>query len=384
LSLKNINITLLVGTRPNFVKASALLKAIGHYRTSIERKFNFEYRLIHTGQHYDPLLSEHIFKDLSLSEPHLNMGIGNTSPLNQLADIIMQMEKELTSFIPDMLFVFGDVTSTLAGAIAAQKLNIPLAHIESGLRCGDKKMPEEINRKLTDVLADIHYVSLPSGISHLNSEGIYGPNVVFVGNLMIDTLLQFMDKISQPGLWKDIGLEKNEYMLLTIHRAQNVSDKAKLDRIIHKVVCASNGTSIVFPIHPRTREMIDTKWYKISHLHIVPPLPYLEFIYILKYASLAITDSGGISEETTVLNIPCITLRASTERPETVTMGTNELCDIEADHSPLEALVEKALSKRWKQTQTIKGWDGQSAKRLLEHLEKYILSNQKRNGHHEA
>jgi len=364
------NITLLVGTRPNIVKAAAFLHAIEQHHLNPQQKVRFNYRLLHSGQHYAPELSDLIFRDLNLPYPHRHLGVDAGSSGVQTAHIILQLEEELAQFPPDIFVVFGDVTSTFAGAIAASKWGVPIAHVESGLRCGDKNMPEEINRIGTDALSTLHYVSLPSGIEHLQREGKEGPRVFFSGNLMIDTLLLFLPKAAKPILADKHKLNPQSFILLTIHRAQNLKSKEEVELIVRKVLKGAKDQLVIFPLHPRTWELIHREKLNAPNLQLIPALPYLSFLYLMKNASLIVTDSGGISEESSFLNIPCITLRRETERPETVELGTNELCSPPFEDLP--SLMERALSGRWKKAQVIPGSDGLAGQRLIRHLAKFL------------
>jgi UDP-N-acetylglucosamine 2-epimerase (non-hydrolysing) len=357
-----MKLTLIVGTRPNFVKMAALIQAL-----EAVREQNVHYRLIHTGQHYDVALSDSLLKDLQIPEPDLNLEIGSDTAAQQTARMMISLEKEFMNHPPDCLLVVGDVNSTLAATLAAKKLLIPVAHVEAGLRSFDMSMPEELNRLLVDVVADYYFTTTSYANENLMNQGVKPEKIFQVGNTMIDTLLRFLDQLRQPtDLTPDL-LHNNEYILLTLHRPFNVDDPEKLlDRL--RMICKLLPEyKIIFPVHPRCRKHIAlVEKASIRNLILTASKPYLEFVYLIKHAAAVITDSGGVQEETTFLHIPCITLRPNTERPETVTLGTN--CLAEPIEESLLPLITKLKAGQWKQGQIPELWDGKAAERIVEIL----------------
>lgn len=304
-----------VGTRPNFVKAAPVLAALAERGAPC--------RLVHTGQHFDRTLSQVFFEELGLPEPDVDLGIGSGTHGSQTASLLEALEQEMIETRPGRVVVYGDVNSTLAAGLAASKLGIPIDHIEAGLRSFDRTMPEEINRVVTDVLANQHFVTCPEGVDNLAAEGISGASVHFVGNPMIDTLLRFRDRLDIEGMRRKLGLP-DRYGVVTLHRPSNVDDPEAIDRLISGLSEVSRQVPLIAPIHPRGRERLERGGLG-DHVTILDPLGYLDFMALVAGSALVLTDSGGIQEETTVLGIPCLTLRENTERPITVTMGTNRL-----------------------------------------------------------
>lgn len=318
---KALRIINVVGARPNFMKIAPVISAMNIY------KGQTNHMLVHTGQHYDEKMSQSFFDDLGLPEPDLDLGVGSGSQAEQTARIMVGFEKVCKDVKPDIVVVVGDVTSTMACAITAKKLNIHVAHIEAGLRSRDMTMPEEINRIVTDSLSDWLFVTERSGVANLRAEGKSEDAIHFVGNVMVDTLYHQLDALDAT----QISLPKPSvpYAVLTLHRPGNVDDEKKCLEIMGAISQISRDLPVYFPVHPRTKKMIETfnleKELFMQAIHFLPPLPYREFLYLWKDAALVLTDSGGLQEETTALGVPCFTIRENTERPITIEEGTNTL-----------------------------------------------------------
>ncbi len=356
-------ITLIAGARPNFMKIAPIIKAI-KLAQAAGKKIN--YRLVHTGQHYDKKMSGDFFEQLGIPEPDVNLECGGGSQAEQTAAIMVKFEKELQENRSSVVLVVGDVTSTLACTITAKKLCVDVVHVEAGIRSGDMTMPEEINRIVTDSICDHFFTTSEVANSLLRKNGVADHQIHFVGNTMIDTLYQNIDRIRKPGFWDEYKLKEHGYFLITLHRPSNVDDPEKLAAILSSIRESSSDMPIIFPVHPRTRQTIDK--YKIDSKNIVmiDPQGYLEFMFLVKHAKAVITDSGGITEEATVLNIPCLTLRNSTERPETVEIGTNEL--IGDDLSRLKLYLKKIMEGNWKKGKVPPFWDGKTSERIIDIL----------------
>ena len=359
-------IDIIAGARPNFMKIGPIIHAI--HRHNMHTESPIEYRLIHTGQHYDKKMSEDFFQQLDIPEPHINLGVGSGSQAEQTAKIMMRYEKAIGDWKPELTIVVGDVTSTMACTIVAKKAWIKVAHVEGGIRSGDLKMPEEINRMVTDSISDYFFTTSKQANLNLKKEGIKEDQIFFVGNTMIDSLLSNLSRIKQPNLWSENSLEENEYFVATLHRPSNVDSQENLDILltILNENCAPN--KIVFPIHPRTLKNYKKLNKNYSNFILTGPMSYLEFIYLIKNSAGVITDSGGITEETTVLDIPCITLRNSTERPETITMGTNEL--VGTNPKDIIPYLRKMVKGEWKSGKTPPLWDGHTSDRIVEVITK--------------
>lgn len=355
--MPTLRIDLVVGARPNFMKIAPIAKAMDAYPDHIN------YRLVHTGQHYSKSLSDSFFSDLGIPLPDVNLGVGSGTQAAQTANIMIKYEKLLDQHPkPDLTLVVGDVNSTLACALVAKKMGIKLVHVEAGLRSFDWTMPEEVNRVATDSICDIFFTTLPSANQNLAKMGIAQRQICFVGNPMIDTLLAHRERFRPPVFWEQLGLKEKGYITLTLHRPANVDDPQALWRLLQEI-CNATTYPILFPIHPRTKKNMP-KNLPFSHLHLFDPLGYLEFNYLVAHSICVVTDSGGISEETTVLNVPCLTLRPNTERPETVEIGTNRLCG----PSNVAGNVQEILDGLWKQGSVPPLWDGKAGKRIVEHL----------------
>ena len=355
-----MNITLIAGARPNFMKIAPIIKAIKLAQAAGK---HINYRLVHTGQHYDKKMSGDFFEQLGIPEPDVNLECGGGSQAEQTAAIMVKFEKELQENKATLVLVVGDVTSTMACAITAKKLCVDVVHVEAGIRSGDMTMPEEINRIVTDSICDHFFTTSKIANNQLKKNGVADDRIHFVGNTMIDTLYQNIDRARKPEFWETNSLKKKEYLLITLHRPSNVDDPEKLDKILSAIKEGSSNLPVIFPVHPRTRQTIDK--FKINNKNIVmiDPQGYLEFMYLVQNAKAVITDSGGITEEATVLNIPCLTLRNSTERPETVTIGTNEL--IGDDLCKLKLYLKKIMNGEWKKGTIPPFWDGKTSERII-------------------
>ncbi|MBK0404109.1 UDP-N-acetylglucosamine 2-epimerase (non-hydrolyzing) [Adhaeribacter sp. BT258] len=358
-----MKITIIAGARPNFMKIAPIIEAIA---TASEQGAEINYRLVHTGQHYDKKMSQDFFEQLGIPEPHANLEAGGGTQAEQTANIMVRFEQELLANPADLVLVVGDVTSTMACSIVAKKLNTKVAHVEAGIRSGDMTMPEEINRIVTDSITDYFFTTSEVANNNLRNSGINEDRIFFVGNTMIDTLLKQMPNFKQPEIWKRASLEQGQYFVLTLHRPANVDQDQQLKVLLQEIVNLSQGLPIVFPVHPRTATMLSKIGVEAPNLHLIEPLSYLEFNYLVQKAKAVVTDSGGITEETTVMGIPCLTLRESTERPETCTIGTNEL--LGTDPNALQPAMEKLFSGNWKKGQIPELWDGKTSQRLIKHL----------------
>lgn len=355
-----MKLTIVAGARPNFVKIAPLIYEIQRVQ---DHGTNIAYRLVHTGQHYDPKLSSIFFNELQIPEPHINLAVGSGSQAEQTAGIMVGFEKELLQNRSDLVIVVGDVNSTMACSIVAKKLNIPVAHIEAGIRSFDLSMPEEINRMVTDAITDYFFTTTEIANENLRKTGIEDSRIFFVGNIMIDTLLRNISRFKNPGLFNDYNLKENNYIVMTLHRPSNVDNPLVLKNLLQSIVENSNGVPLIFPVHPRTRNMLQKIRFNNKQVILADPLSYLEFNFLVKNSKAVITDSGGIQEETTVLGIPCITMRSNTERPETVSIGSNVLVGSNIDALKLE--LNKLFKGEWKKSDIPALWDGNTAKRIV-------------------
>jgi UDP-N-acetylglucosamine 2-epimerase (non-hydrolysing) len=350
----------IVGARPNFMKAAPVFRAIAE-RNSAEQV------LVHTGQHYDANMSEVFFKQLGLPEPDFNLEVGSGSHAQQTAQIMMRLEEALLRKKPDLTLVYGDVNSTLAGAVVCSKLRMPVGHVEAGLRSFDRTMPEEINRLITDQVSDLLFTPSEDGNANLAKEGVGADKIHLVGNVMIDTLTRLLPASEQlwPELSSRLGIAEQRFGLVTLHRPSNVDDLAMLSAIVQKLEEISTHLPIVFPVHPRTRARMRDAQLPIKvggPLKLIDPVGYLDFLCLQQRARLVITDSGGIQEETTYLGVPCLTMRENTERPVTVDVGTNTLMG--RDVARLKVEVEKILNGQGKKGRVPHLWDGSASKRI--------------------
>ena len=392
-------ITLIAGARPNFMKIAPLIKAIQKASTE---GHDIDYRLVHTGQHYDKNMSDTFFEELGIPMPHVNLGCGGGTQAEQTANIMMAFEKDLMANPTDLVLVVGDVTSTMACSIVAKKLQTKVCHVEAGIRSWDLSMPEEINRMVTDALADYMFTTSEianknlvlsgcsledtqvSGLSPLASslpalpEEQYAfkrnvQRVWYVGNVMIDTLLANRARFRRPAVYDTLGLKEKQYVVMTMHRPANVDEQEHLKALMEQIITNVHGLPIIFPIHPRTAKLFYNLWgdeqqlsQLFPNLHIVDPMGYLEFNYLVERAKAVVTDSGGITEETTVMGVPCITLRDNTERPETCTVGTNML--IGTNPQAIKPALDKLFAGEWKQGVIPALWDGHTAERIVKIL----------------
>ena len=400
-------ITLIAGARPNFMKIAPLIKAI--QAAEAAGKY-IHYRLVHTGQHYDKNMSDTFFEELGIPMPDVNLGCGGGTQAEQTANIMVAFEKDLMANPTDLVLVVGDVTSTMACSIVAKKLNTKVCHVEAGIRSWDLTMPEEINRMVTDSLADYMFTTseianknlVLSGCCLENGASAYSleargerreargevlpileeeqyafkrikQRVWYVGNVMIDTLLANRARFRRPAVYDTLGLEDKQYIVMTMHRPANVDEEAHLKALMEQIITNVHGLPIIFPIHPRTAKIFYNLWgdeaqlkQLFPNLHIVDPMGYLEFNYLVERAKAVVTDSGGITEETTVMGVPCITLRDNTERPETCTVGTNEL--IGTNPAAVKPALDLLFSGQWKKGNIPALWDGHTAERIVEIL----------------
>lgn len=358
------HITIIAGARPNFIKISPIIKAIERQKVKGKR---IEYKLVHTGQHYDNKMSSSFFEELEIPAPDTNLGAGGGTQSEQTAKIILGFEKYLLENRTDLVLVVGDVTSTMACTITAKKMNIKVAHIEAGIRSFDWSMPEEINRIITDSICDFYFTTTEQADQNLINMGIDPGKIFFVGNCMIDTLLEFRSKFKKPTIWNDLKLQEKSYFVLTLHRPSNVDEELYLKSLLEEISKNTKGLPIIFPAHPRTRNIINSlNISSCNNLHIVEPMSYLNFNYLVSKALAVLTDSGGITEETTVLNVPCLTLRDNTERPETVTIGTNLLVGREISNIIYE--IKRIFNKEFKKSGIPKLWDGKTSNRIVEKI----------------
>ncbi len=360
-------VDVIAGARPNFMKIAPILRAIGQRQAAGSR---LRYRLVHTGQHYDERMSGDFFTQLGIPKPDVNLEVGSGTQAEQTASIMTRYEALLLRARSDMCLVVGDVTSTMACAIAAQKLHVPVAHVEGGLRSGDWSMPEEINRLVTDSITNWFFTTSEVANANLRNSGVGDERIFFVGNTMIDTLLANRERLRPPAFWADAALQAGGYFVMTLHRPANVDDAEGFDRLLRAVGTATRGMPVVFPVHPRTAKTLAALPGRAAALLAVEPQPYLEFNYLVRHARGVITDSGGVTEETTVMGVPCITLRNSTERPETVTVGTNEL--IGTDPAALKPALDRLFAGRWKRGEIPEKWDGRSGERIAEILDQLL------------
>jgi UDP-N-acetylglucosamine 2-epimerase (non-hydrolysing) len=359
--LKIINI---VGARPNLPKIAPLIR-------EMEKHPNIKPILVHTGQHYDDQLSDIFFREMSIPAPDVNLGVGSGSHAAQTAEVLRGIEPVLLEYKPDIVLVVGDVNSTIAVALAASKLGIRVAHVEAGLRSFDRTMPEEINRILTDALADYLFATEQDAVDNLLKEGRPRESIFLVGNVMIDSLLCFREKALQSRIGEELGLSDDgkwqKYALLTLHRPSNVDSPENLAKLLDAMDSIAAEIPIIFPVHPRTKQRItDAGSSRHPNLRLIAPLGYLNFLCLLSHASFVMTDSGGIQEETTVLGVPCMTLRENTERPVTISQGTNQL--VGTDPSKISAAAKSLLFEGKTEHKIPPLWDGHAAERIVGEL----------------
>ena len=388
-------VTLIAGARPNFMKIAPIIRAI---KAAEAAGKDMHYRLVHTGQHYDKNMSDTFFEELGIPQPDMNLGCGGGTQAEQTAHIMVAFEQYLMANPCDLVLVVGDVTSTMACSIVAKKLNTKVCHVEAGIRSWDLTMPEEINRMVTDSLADYMFTTTDIADRNLLRQGaVYAeewqpeqvvlghdrcPQRVWrVGNVMIDTLLKNMPRFRKPAVYDELGLQEGKYVVMTMHRPANVDEETHLRALMEQIITNVHGEPIVFPIHPRTAKIFYGLWgtatdsveenraalHKVfPNLYIVDPMGYLEFNYLVQHSRAVVTDSGGITEETTVMGVPCITLRDNTERPETCTVGTNEL--IGTNPAAVKPALDRLYAGEWKKGAIPELWDGHAAERIVEIL----------------
>lgn len=363
-------IDLIAGARPNFMKIAPIIEAM---RDAEVQGGPLRFRLIHTGQHYDRNMSGSFFEQLGIPEPDVNFGVGGGTQAAQTGGIMQAYERLLDEQTSDLCLVVGDVTSTMACTITAKKMGVAVAHVEGGIRSGDMSMPEEVNRIVTDSLSDYFFTTSETANENLRRSGVGDERIFFVGNTMIDTLLRHRGKFVQPACWEAVGLNgtgSNKFLVLTLHRPANVDEEGALAEMLRVIVEHAAGVPVIFPVHPRTRCVLDQAGISFPNLHCIDPLPYLEFNYLVSKAFGVVTDSGGITEETTVMGIPCLTLRDNTERPETITIGTNELVGTHPQNIP--PVLDRLMRGEWKSGQIPPLWDGKTGARIVEGLENLL------------
>jgi UDP-N-acetylglucosamine 2-epimerase (non-hydrolysing) len=356
-----VHILHIVGARPNFVKVAPVMQALA-------AAGSIRQTMVHTGQHYDSNMSGVFFEQLGITQPDVNLGVGSGTHAYQTAHVMLRLEELLHDYKPDRVLVYGDVNSTVAAAMVCAKLLIPIDHVEAGLRSGDRSMPEEINRLVTDKLASLLFTTSQDGNDNLLAEGVDATQIHLVGNVMIDTLVKMLPKIENV----ELSVPK-EYVLVTLHRPSNTDDLATLRKIVTTLTELAHDIPVIFPIHPRTRNRLHAMNFDMStqkRLYFWEPVGYLEFLYLQKLARLVITDSGGIQEETTYMQIPCLTLRQNTERPITVTLGSNQL--VGQDMERLRSAVYDVLHGSPKQGQIPPLWDGKAGQRIANILAQQV------------
>ena len=365
-----MKIDLIAGARPNFMKIAPIIDAILEEQA---KGADIHFRLIHTGQHYDKNMSDSFFVQLGIPQPNVNLGAGGGTQAEQTAAIMIGYEKLLLSERSDLCLVVGDVTSTMACAVVAQKLHIPVAHVEAGIRSGDWTMPEEINRLVTDSITNYFFTTTQEATRTILNSGVTEDRVFWVGNTMIDTLVKQRPRFRKPIFWDELGLKKGKYIVMTLHRPANVDEEEKLKELLDEIINNSDGLPLIFPVHPRTAKILQSLNIGNQQLYTIEPLGYLEFNYLVENALAVITDSGGITEETTVMGVPCMTLRDNTERPETVNLGTNEL--IGTNPNAIKPALEKLFAGEWKKGAIPELWDGNTAKRIVSILKNLQVAN---------
>lgn len=363
-----LKIANICGARPNFMKIAPLMRAYREHP-------RIQPLLVHTGQHYDERMSDLFFRQLEIPEPDINLEVGSGSHARQTAEIMTRFEQVALEHKPDIVLVVGDVNSTIACALVAAKLEIGVAHVEAGLRSFDRSMPEEINRVLTDCISDLLFVSEPSGMENLAREGIAPERCHFAGNVMIDTLRANRDKAERSGVLTDLALPAGGYNVVTLHRPSNVDDPQVFGRLIAAFEQIERDLPIVFPIHPRTRKNLaalgfEGRFQAMKGLKIIEPLGYLDFLKLTANAACVLTDSGGIQEETTILGVPCLTLRENTERPVTITQGTNQL--VGTDTARIVGAYQAARTRKPEHPPVPEKWDGRAAQRIAEILARQL------------
>lgn len=362
MGMDTIRIDLIAAARPNFMKVAPLFHAL---RVQPWCRL----RLVHTGQHYDANMSGAFFRDLGLPEPDLHLGVGSGSHAAQVAGVMLAYEQACENDRPDLIVVVGDVNSTMACSLVGSKMQIKVAHLEAGLRSGDRRMPEEINRLVTDTLADILWTPSSDADENLLAEGVPEAKITRVGNIMIDSYELMRERIEACDARARFGLDHRQYAVVTLHRPSNVDGRAQLEALIEQLVVVGSRLPLLFPVHPRTRKNLERfgLWQKLTSIpgmQVSEPLGYVDFMNLVSAARLVITDSGGVQEETTYLDIPCLTVRTTTERPVTLIEGSNRLLDV----SGIAACVDDVLGGRWPHGRRPARWDGCTAGRVVEDI----------------
>ena len=363
-------IHLIAAARPNFMKIAPLFHAL-------KKEPWADPKIVHTGQHYDINMSDAFFQDLQLPSPHIHLGVGSGTHAEQTGRVMMAYEKCIMANRPDLVIVVGDVNSTVAATLASVKLGIKVAHLEAGLRSFDRTMPEEINRVVTDQLADILWTPSPDGDENLLREGVFKEKIIRVGNIMIDSLEMLREKIEEHDVYRDYGLDQGEYGMVTLHRPANVDNPEKLKRICESLVRISEKLKLIFPVHPRTGKNLEQNSLmpmlkNAKNILLAEPLSYIRFMNLVFNCRMVMTDSGGIQEETAYLGIPCLTLRPNTERPVTVSLGTNRLCRV----ADFEAKALSLLLKGKKSPPVIDLWDGKTSERVVLSIGEFMSISQ--------
>lgn len=363
----NLRIMLVAGARPNFMKIAPIWQAA-------KQRHEVEACIVHTGQHYDTNMSDVFFRELGLPEPDVFLGVGSGTHAEQTAKVMLSFEPVLSRHQSDVVVVVGDVNSTLACALVAVKMGIKVAHVEAGLRSGDRTMPEEINRIATDAISDYLFTPSRDADANLLREGIPAERIFFVGNVMVDSLLMHRERaLQQSSILSQLGLEHHTYALVTLHRPSNVDNAQSLSRMTEIVLSTQKRLPVVFPIHPRTRQRLGEQLLTLQRagVRVTEPLGYLDFVRLMDSARVVLTDSGGVQEETTVLGVPCLTLRENTERPITITQGTNHLAGTHPGQvlAVLDAILAEELTGR---SGVPEGWDGHAAERVVQYLLEYL------------
>jgi UDP-N-acetylglucosamine 2-epimerase (non-hydrolysing) len=360
--MRQIRVDCVVGARPNFMKMAPILQ-------EMRCRPRFQPRLIHTGQHYSPEMSGNFFSDLGMPQPDCNLEVGSGSHTAQTATVMQRLETVFQEGKPSLVLVVGDVNSTLAAALVAAKLGIKLAHVEAGLRSFDRGMPEEINRLVTDAISDYLFASEPSGVTNLRHEGVPEEKVFLVGNVMIDTLLRSRERAAQSPVLDAMGLKPRQYAVVTLHRPSNVDEPEQLAGLVKMLSHLGRKLPVVFPIHPRTRARLESLGLDPTGIMLTAPQGYFDFLKLMSEAKIVLTDSGGIQEETTILQVPCLTLRENTERPATIDQGTNRLVGADPD-AVLKAALETLEAPRATKAPAL--WDGKASARILDVLERVL------------
>lgn len=347
---------LVAGARPNFMKIAPLIRALNKLKKS-------KNILIHTGQHYDEKMSKVFFRDLNIPRPEIDLGVGGGTHAAQTGQIMMEFDKVLEKFAPDLVIVVGDVNSTIACALTAKKRGIKIAHVEAGLRSFDNEMPEEINRILTDRISDYLFCTEPQAVANLKHEGIDNKKIFLTGNVMIDTLMAHKKSAEKSKILEIVGVKNEKYALATLHRPSNVDDKESLKKLLEILQKVDEmGLTVIFPVHPRTRKNMENLNLDTKGITMIDPVGYLDFLKLMSNATVVMTDSGGIQEETTILGVPCLTLRQNTERPITVSEGTNQI--VGNDSGKIIKAVKKIIASARVNKPKIKFWDGKAGERI--------------------